>query len=55
MFEWSPSGLVADDNDFRQWQITDRQHEIANSIANEVYRRLLDDLGGSENVGIRSK
>ena len=45
VFEWGPSGLVTDSRDLNQASSADRQHEFAVRVANEVYRRLSDELG----------
>ncbi len=44
IFEWEPSGLVAHDRELRHSRTGDHQHEFASRIADEVYRRLVDDL-----------
>ena len=43
LFEWGPQGLVADDRDFAGFHENDMQHEMADRIANEVYRRLTEE------------
>jgi len=53
LFEWGPSGLVADDGDTRYVRVSDRQHDLADEIAKRVYCRLLRDMSYVERVTLK--
>ena len=43
LFEWGPHGLVADDRNFDRLHESEMRRELADQIATEVYRRLVEN------------